>query len=327
MAEDGTSAAKRRARITYRLPDGQRREMYVSADELAELEQAGRAIPRFERVMPRVVQGLFVLLLTAIVVPAITGQWSSRPEELQLKTDIVQRLSESSAVAVSNARFLGSPALPEHHASTQVCDDPEQLLIPGGLERCAVARRDEALASARVNFETRTEWRKAAASLTARVATYFPDDAKKWRGYGRAVERFLQLPTAGCDDKRTKRLLRYIDAEVPKRGVPDHWAPLFRLSDRECRDPAARSRRHNYSRRVDELSNRLLAEGQTLLDDVRTGNADGFSTTTEDFLGDVWWVIPLLVLLGAVLLAESVWWRLAARRDRRRRARDAAAGS
>lgn len=298
--------------VTYHLPGGDRRRVPVTDQELEELrargEPAASAVAELARRLIGPAGWVLALILSAVLVPAITQQWNDRRQELEVKTAIVRDLGESAATAISNARFLGASALPEAHAVNVVCR-PDKLGSEEGRERCADEERNEALATARMNMETRTGWRKAGASLQARVATYYPGDEDDWARYSDAVERFLRLPTSTCGrerDENARELLAYLEEDVPRDPRSSRWAPLFGLSERECRSATARAARAGYKERTDELSDRLLAERTQLLRSIRAANTEGFSTTLSDLIGNVWWAL----VLGVMLAGFPVWFWL-----------------
>jgi hypothetical protein len=248
------------------------------------------------------------LILAAIVVPAITRQWDEQSKAVELRTSIVRDLGEATAVAISNTRFLAALALPEAFAVEQVC--AEKRRSPSHRQRCDDLRRDEHLASARLNMETRTAWRRSAASLQARVSTYFPGRETAWMDYDKNVERFLTLVTSTCDRAETTRLLQYVLDPKPTAGAESeplteslarYWGPLFKLSKDQCRKIEKRKAKKNYSLRVVELSQLLLDRRDELLVDLRDADPAGLSTTGGDLWDDVRLAVPVAIVLLAVL--------------------------
>jgi hypothetical protein len=275
------------ARVTYVLPDGERREVEVTTDEVERLRAAGRKAPSGGRQLAgqliRPASWVAALLLAAIVVPAITSRWNDRPKEVALKSALIQDMDQATALALSNAQVVGTGGVPEADLARVLCSE-ESSGSRTARERCDDARRDAVLANARLDVDTRTGWRRSAASLDARFGTYFPNQAEGWGIYRDKVDGFLRAPV-GCGDAEPRQLLRDLEESTARL-------------DRQRGCIAA----------IDNVSSKLRNDRKKLQDDVvNHGDTNGFSDTYWDLLGDMGWALLTVILLAAGTLSTLVW--------------------
>jgi hypothetical protein len=281
------------ARVTYVLPDGERREVEVTTDELERLRAAGREAPSGGRQLAgqliRPAGWVAALLLAAIVVPAITSRWNDRPKAVALKSALIQDMGQATALVLNNSQIVGTGGVPEAKLARVLCSEP-----PSGSraarERCDDARRDAVLANVRLAVDTRTGWRRSAASLDARFGTYFSDEdnkndpADKWQRYRRKVDDFL-TPTSGCDDADPRQLLRDLEESTSRLD-----------RERKCSDAIDKK---SAQLGLDQSRKDLLTQV------VDHSDTNGFSDTYLDLWTDMGWA-----LLAVILLAAGTLWTL-----------------
>ena len=298
MAKAGGDAGGDRTPVTVVLPDGDRFGVSLTADELSELRTRGTAAPSTFRLVAshllRPAGFLLAAAVTALLIPAITKQWSDRPKETELKSSLVTKAGEAAAVAVSNVRFLSSGGTPGAFAASEACA-PERTHSRAGRERCDELSLKRDFETAKVTTETRTDWRRTAASVEAQISTYFPSKQAEWHEYIANVGRFLNIFTT-CDDKSADdvgALVRYLgsDPELPQ------WKPLLlEPGDPGCGDFGARGARP-YADAIDRLTEGLSQRREVLLRSLVASDAREFSTTGAEL-----WRDTRLVLLVAALV-------------------------
>jgi hypothetical protein len=135
------------------------------------------------------------LLVAGLLIPALTTQWSDRQKELEIKSSLVGRITESTDAAIEDAAFF---------VDVQVNAWPpvDELSTSGwkayGREQSARYR------------EILKQWRVLASSLQSRLGAYFPDAhyddgaqnplllSDAFGEYRREVEGYMMLATNLC---------------------------------------------------------------------------------------------------------------------------------
>jgi hypothetical protein len=274
------------ARVTYVLPDGERRDVEVTTDELDRLRAAGRHAPSGGRQLAgqliRPAGWVAALLLAAIVVPAITSRWNDRPKAVALKSALIQDMGQATALVLNNSEIVGTGGVPEAELARVLCSKPSSGSRTAR-ERCDAARRDAVLANVRLALDTRTSWRRSAASLDARFGTYFSDQAREWGKYRERVDKYLRVPASGCHDTAWRQLLRDLEKSTSRPG-----------RGHTCRNEIDNRSRDLRGRR-DHLAGRVVNHSDT----------NGFSDTYLDLWTDMGWA-----LLAVILLAAGTLWTL-----------------
>jgi hypothetical protein len=287
--------------ISVILGDGIRRHVTVSNEEASRLAAQGRVPKRRDRllaILTKPLAWLLALAVTTLVFPALVKQWTDRPKELEAKSAIIQGLSEVSSDSIQWARFLASGTFPEAVVRKQICLTADTTAGTPEDVACRAARSEERKAEASIFTQKVNTWATKGAALQSRLAVEFEDESlsSNAKEYVIAVERFIRLASRICGfdrDGTTKYVLDYL--EEPE----DEYAPLFELTDKECRDKSTRVGFLPAYRRVAE---RLLTRRDDLLEPVVQADMRGFSFGYRDFLDDVGAAVGLIILALALLL-------------------------
>ena len=131
--------------------------------------------------------------MSALLIPAITQQWTDRQKDVEIKSALIKQMAESAAVAVNNVRFLGSGGNPEAHVSNTLCRTTDPTAPGPKSQECKKARRDATFATAKITTETRVDWRRASASARGQLIAYFSGISARWAQYSDNLERFLEI--------------------------------------------------------------------------------------------------------------------------------------
>lgn len=189
--------------LTIRLPDGRARELVVGAAEADALAARGRnptsgrtrALRAAGGLGRKLVKWLLVGVLAALVVPAITKQWTDRQKELELKKSLASDIGSSAYGAFADARALAY-APPRERT-------PERRL------------------------EVLGEWARGEGQIDGIFRVYFfptPKHAvtQRWIDFRDAMHTYLRL--ACCEDRR-QSLLADLQRYLRGRGRLQSFAP------------------------------------------------------------------------------------------------------
>jgi hypothetical protein len=293
--EPGTEAP-----VIVAFQDGQRREAWISADEAKAIRANGRNISRaWIHVLGRLLRPgtwLLVALASAVIIPAITKQWTDRPEELELKGNIVETFSTAASDTIETTRILVNNFIPEARLADHICDrDEREEEDPAA---CRAAREAETTEEQRVHNEVRLTWQRASVMLRAQMSARFPDSdlPEKANSFVRATRQYLALESDLCGQRRdnlTAALLDYLDEDRETKNWPD----LFGLTPNQCVD---KSQPMDFSEAFAELGELLQDRRQQLTTAILSAKAKGFSTTWPDYFRDAW--PALLIALFLLIL-------------------------
>ncbi|HEX5915356.1 MAG TPA: hypothetical protein VFY54_19770, partial [Rubrobacter sp.] len=293
-----------RVTLTVSFEDGVSREVDVAADEAEGLRTKGRdRTPWYTDLGRKAIRPavwVLALVVTSLLIPAITKQWADRPKELELRTALVDRIGESAAQTINTARFIVADTTPEATLRAMVCGEAEETEDPAQVARCRTLQENETFAEQTAHINAKSAWLQKGAVLESQLAAYFPgsDLSREGKAYVNAVRIYLFLASGVCDEKREEsngKLLRYL-GENPADPT---WAPLYDLTEEEC---AQKSSDLEFRSVYGPLGDQMLAKRLDLLELLNESDAEGFSVGFMDFFSDALPAVILLLAAGVVVV-------------------------
>jgi hypothetical protein len=281
--------------ITLRFPDGRRRVLHVAANEADDLATKGRALPDVLRrawswLWGRTVRfgkWAVVLVVASLVIPALTKQWTDRSKELETKSAIVTKISESSATTINTVRYLVGDVLPAASARNATAkafsrarkrSHKHVRVPPAKLVRATTHERTVELATYN---RIKNAWGRNGAAVESELDSYFPtsDLPDRWGSFVMAVTNYVRLASSVC---RGQRLNVFNAFSSTIHVSPDEQFDLeWELSD-DCR-----VKHRNFQVTYFLVGDRLLSEEEQLVRDIVHANAAGYSSGWSDLWHDV----------------------------------------
>jgi hypothetical protein len=281
--------------ITLRLPSGRRRVLQVAADEADNLAAMGQAPPdRLRRAwrwfwarFVRFGKWVVILIVASLLIPALTKQWTDRSKELETKSAIVTKISESSATTINTVRYLVGDVLPAasaRNASAKALSKAKTRPHKNVREPRAKLARATARAQ-KVELATynriKNAWGRNGAAVESELDSYFPssDLPDRWGSFVMAVTNYVRLASSVC---RGQRLNVFNAFSSTIHVSPDEQFDLeWELSD-DCR-----VKHRNFQVTYFLVGDRLLSEEEQLVRDIVHANAAGYSSGWSDLWHDV----------------------------------------
>jgi hypothetical protein len=114
-------------------------------------------------------------LISALLAPYITDQWQNHQKELEVKTDLIGRISQATAAIISVTQLLGLP----------------------GVNMSQISQTDAYL-----------NWETSSATIGSQLRAYFPDTQldQDWGNYSAIMVDFFSLPTINTPCKRLEHV-------------------------------------------------------------------------------------------------------------------------
>lgn len=246
----------------------------------------------------RVVGWAMALILTSLVLPALTRQWADRPKELELKGNLTSRVSDVVATVVMTEGLATSNLLPEAVALRDVRTRFDKL-TDEGQKRDAQRAVDAATAAdiaakQEVHNKNRERTERELGIIESEVAAYFSGGAleEKVRALRIALSQYITLGSGVCGESRdrtAKEIQGYLAQNAP-RGT----AQLRRAYDDEKMWAAVgvwdcdKRRASNFAFYYSLLGDRMVDGGKAIVRTTIASNPTGYSTGWRDFLSDIW---------------------------------------
>jgi hypothetical protein len=295
--------------------------------EAEDARRSGRVIERLQRFLRRLIAALssrpaaFLLagVVTSLVIPAATKQWSDRTAELQLKNDLASTITNQVSATVSAGQVLVGNLLPAARLRTTACPgagiyDYQTLAVK--LPDCREAIHQEDAAEADLALRERTRWMQAVSQISAQIELYYgADTANRWQAYTASVTRYFRVGIEDdCDANRTR--LRVLSRAYGS-AIPPAWRHYFSIPTSyrgrslvnspgrvaKCWDlPSALYRDYVF------VGQQIVSDETPLLRTIETRAATGYSHGVSGILGDAF---PFIIIFGATAVVIGVVFVLA----------------
>ena len=208
-------------------------------------------------------------LIASLVLPAATKQWSDRSDELQLKRDLVSKITQDTTDLLTTAECVVSGCTINTWMLQR--DPTGQILLEAQSELNRLAR------------DATAKWRTSTEVIDVLLRTYFPESEllSEWDQFSATILAFERIGRAECGAAREADMA-LLRAELPHVGegvwhdlvagigpdcltTPSHWPPAY-----------------GY------LALALLEHRQSLTDQIVRANAVGYSSGWRDVLDDLY---------------------------------------
>jgi hypothetical protein len=289
---------------------------------------SGRVVGQMQRFLRRLIAALssrpaaFLLagIVTSLVIPAATKQWSDRTAELQLKNDLAATITTEVSATVDAGQVLVGNLLPAARLRTVACpgtDIYDYQTVAAKLPACRTAINDEDTAESDLALRERRRWMQAVSQIGAQIELYYGRDmADRWRSYTASVTSYFRVGVEdGCDANRV-RVRRLLDAY--ESSIPGAWRHYFSIPARydgrslatakgaaeaKCWDlPSALYRDYVF------VGQQIVSNETPLLQTIETKSATGYSHGVEGILGDAF---PFIIIFGATAVGIGIVFVLA----------------
>ena len=207
-------------------------------------------------------------LVASLVVPAATKQWSDRPDELQLKRELVADVTRLTTETVILAHCVVTQCTFDHLRTEK---PPEEALL-------------EATADLyQMNRQVNNEWSTFSEEIRTLLRTYFPESGlpAEWTSFSEAVSAYLRIGSGECGAER-RADMDILRAELPAVHE-DTWRDLVRGIGSDCTAMPT-----HWALAYSNVADALLDRRQSLTDRILRANAVGYSSGWRDFLDDLY---------------------------------------
>jgi hypothetical protein len=176
------------------------------------------------------------------LIPQLTRDWQNHAKVLEVKTNLVAKMSDSVGNATMTGRFIASGLI------GKATDDPN--------------------ATQRAFNEAYEAWTVESAVIGSQLAAYFPGDhlGPRWRSYAGVVTDFLQLAARARRDDRASQLL----------GIARYFPQLREQGKTWWRTLLDGNGRRAFQQRYLELSREILDERDLFVQQVLDAEPTGF---------------------------------------------------
>ena len=217
----------------------------------------------------RLVATILTFLAASLIMPAATKQWSDRSDEIAMKRDLINRITEVSTEAILTADCVVSFCLPEYALVTGDNADPAAVRASIVAYRRALVVNDR-------------DWAKAKSVTDDVLGAYFSDTRLEadWEEYAAAVDAYLRVGQEYCGAVR--------DADMGLlRGYlinirPQIWVDLVRDLNEDCTNTPPQ-----FPPAYKEVARELLSQREVITDNIMQADAAGYSDGFDDFVRDL----------------------------------------
>lgn len=231
--------------IIVTLDNGTRRRLVVRAEEARQLEERGRPlhglsagiVAGFSRIPKSLRVALATLFLSALLVPAISKQFTDRQQEAEFKSRVKSQIQQSSLNAMQQFNSAVRHYVPALYAADQDCQDYKVHKTSANKKQCEKSKRagERAGVAAVVNGQSR--W-NVDSSLIRNDLQSFSDKqlVAKWDQHVVAIYAFSRLLPGTCKDVREnelKPLRAYFSEQTDSGEFKSMWQDLS--SNKPCR--------------------------------------------------------------------------------------------
>jgi hypothetical protein len=215
----------------------------------------------------RAVLATVALVVTALLVPALTRQWQDRQKARDVKGALVVDMSTALSTALSTAQTLN------HETPSRTTRDQY--------------------------FTELTTWRSSNAAISGRLETYMPDVARQWNLLASGVDKTYRL-VAGQPPAVRGNLIHALRQDIRKLSAVGTLATKPWLTERQwgrlaldenCTKPGNGKAPHPratqcFATAYAALVSQLNKAGDNTVQILLQGGVSGYTTSFEDALAD-----------------------------------------
>jgi hypothetical protein len=296
-------------RIIVTLGNGTRRRIVVRAEEARQLEGRGHPldsvsagiVTRYAKIPKSLRVAMATLFLSALLVPAISRQFTDRQQEAEFKSRVRGQIQQSSINAIQQFQSTARHFLPELYAADQDCEAYRIQKTSANKELCEKSEREGQRVGIAAIVNAQARW-NLDRSLIRNDLNSFSDEqlVAKWDKHAAAIVALSRILPGTCKDHR-ERQLGYLREYLPEQDRDDYKGMWEDLSTKKpCRkggidafsQPGVFSGgTPKYNQAYILLASRLTDKSNDMANALVSAHSPRYSVGLWDFVRDV--VTPL----------------------------------